>query len=72
MSQPTAYAIAQGAIVSDRGMNEGNGWWWLRSLGTESYAAVGIDCAGEVYTRGYIIDNETIGVRPALWIDYAS
>ena len=64
---PTAYAIAHGAYVHAK--NEGTCRWWLRSPGgTQNYAAyVFIDGSSGCY--GSYVAYDTVGVRPALWLD---
>lgn len=68
--EPTAFAIQNGASVSDVDKDkEGNeaGWWWLRSPGVFQ------NSAGRVSSDGSLdysfVDNEFGCVRPALWLD---
>ena len=68
----TEYAKAQGAWTSDSDSADGKAtcWWWLRSPGNSNSqsdaARVGAD--GDVDERGYVVDEDSDAVRPALWI----
>ncbi|MCR5521152.1 MAG: DUF6273 domain-containing protein [Lachnospiraceae bacterium] len=44
-------------------------YWWLRSPGYRAIDAVCVDDRGYVYTHGYYVDFDDIGVRPALYIN---
>ena len=66
--QGTAYCYAQGAQKGDNG----NCWWWLRSPGYDSYGAASVRRKGSVNDDGYGVDDISIAVRPALWIDLGS
>lgn len=65
--QGTAYCYAQGAYKT----GNGNCKWWLRSPGGPGYTAYVYDGSLRDYYREYScsVDNGTIAVRPALWID---
>ena len=65
--QGTAYCYAQGAYKT----GNGNCKWWLRSPGGSSYTAYVYD-DGSINEYGYPVDEGTIAVRPALWIDLGS
>ena len=60
----TAYAINSGAYDLS-----GNTFWWLRSPGAYNVKAAFVDNFGDVSTPGYGVDNGTVAVRPAMWID---
>ncbi len=71
--EPTEYAIKNGAETSKKyktsdGVNAG--WWWLRSPGR------GGSVASYVYPSGslgyFLVDEDSICVRPALWINLDS
>ena len=64
--KPTAYAKAQGAYVNS---SNGNCWWWLRSPGSNQYAASIVLNGGDVTYYGHSVSNDNDAVRPALWID---
>ncbi len=65
----TAYAEAQGALVSD---SNGNCWWWLRSPGNGQDDAASVNYGGGVYEFGDRVLSSDSAVRPALWIDLNS
>ena len=46
----------------------GDGWWWLRSPGSNLFSAVAVYDDGTIYENGIHIDYELSGVRPALWV----
>ncbi len=72
MAAPTAYAIKQGARISDKNsLNDGGktGWWWLRSPGSCSdYAACVFD-VGFFSLLGSRVDGSSVAVRPAFWLN---
>lgn len=60
---PTEYAIAHDCYVN----TDGNAAWWLRSNGmseTEHLASW-----GNFSLRHHYVDDPTIGVRPAIWVN---
>lgn len=62
----TRTAAARNVTTSDR---TGGASWWLRSPGhSGNYAAV-VTGDGECFASGFPDNSETIGVRPAIWID---
>ena len=63
---PTDFAVANGDGESD----SGNYQWWLRSPGgsQDNAAFVTNDSFGFVSEYGYDVDDDTIAVRPAIWI----
>ena len=65
--KPTVYAVANGAYES----NSGNCWWWLRSPGEDQDGAAGVSSLGNVDVNDRHIHNESIAVRPAMWIDFS-
>ncbi len=50
-------------------LNETYNGWWLRSPGEERNKAAYIDSNGVIRYAGTDIRNETIGIRPVIWID---
>lgn len=72
MAQPTAYAVQRG--VAAKAGPEGGGAcrWWLRSPGAHWDDAAYVSTAGAIggglYAAVYDAKN-TIGVRPAIWVD---
>ena len=46
-----------------------NGFWWLRSAGYQSSAAMIVFADGSIFDFGDSVDTETYDVRPALWLD---
>lgn len=66
--QGTAYCFAQGA---DNARN-GNCNWWLRSPGSSFRTARYVNNSGSSYGYSCPVDEDTIAVRPALWIDLGS
>lgn len=67
--KPTEYAVANGAYASS---DNGNCWWWLRSLGPYQNRTASVYDDGSVYYRGYIVYYDGGCVRPALWINLDS
>lgn len=43
-------------------------WWWLRSPGSNTNRVTVVDHEGKAYNTGLYVNNDTGGVRPALWI----
>lgn len=70
---PTAYAVAQGATVSEdlkTEEGENTGWWWLRNPGRNGSSAERVTDVGALH---YNLVNANHGcVRPALWINLES
>lgn len=64
----TDYAVANGAFEGD----SDNCWWWLRSPGYNQSDAADVHDEGFVSKLGPYVDDDYIGVRPALWIDLNS
>lgn len=65
---PTKFATNKGAYKSD----EGQCWWWLRSLGYNTSYATFVDTDGSVDFYGYGVNRNDDSVRPALWINLKS
>ena len=61
---PTAYAIAQGALINKKG----NVDWWLRDTGDQDNRAVMVDNEGMRFVFDPDVDTIRICVRPAVWI----
>jgi hypothetical protein len=47
----------------------GTGWWWLRSPGFYSIIAAHVITDGDVYEFGSRVNNSSVSVRPALWLN---
>ena len=84
MCQPTAYAVAQGAVMAEFSDEEGNGygnnyigncWYWLRSPGYSRNNAADVFYDGNIHDFGDFGESgsrvicDYISVRPAMWID---
>ena len=61
---PTKLAINNGAYMNDNGQC----WWWLRSLGVNSYEASSVITNGSVDFVGNDVDSNNDSVRPAMWV----
>ena len=72
MCAPTDYAIAQGAMLSDRYKTDGRatGLWWLRSPGLIQDFAASVDNDGSRHHN--LVDNDGVCVRPAFWLNLES
>ena len=68
----TAYAKECGAFTAPSTEYEGNGWWWLRSLGNYSDTASGVSCDGCGDSLGSDVYSEGNAVRPALHLNFSS
>jgi hypothetical protein len=64
---PTKFAFNNGAY-----QDEGQCWWWLRSLGNLSLDASLVFNDGSVNCYGRHVLNSSVSVRPALWINLKS
>ncbi len=47
----------------------GGASWWLRTPSTRSGSAMVVNAYGELYNIGVMVTSETVGVRPAIWVD---
>ena len=73
MAKNTVYAKERGAWTSTSTEYEGNGWWWLRSPGTDrSINASYVDDSGYGDYDGYSVDTVIDAVRPALHLNLSS
>lgn len=68
LCQGTVYCYAHGAYKADNG----NCWWWLRSLAYYSHNAPYVLSSGNVNYYGYSVNYDDRAVRPALWINLGS
>ena len=64
--EPTELALSHGVSSS------GGCKWWLLSPGTDYYCVCYVYESGEISDSGSSVDNATVGVRPALWIELKS
>ena len=67
---PTAYAVSQGAYISDIDLTadgEPAGWWWLRSPGFFQYTAADVLSDGSL--NNCLADYGYGVARPAFWLD---
>lgn len=64
--EATEYARANGVGIADE---NGCCWWWLRTPGTFPYDAGLVYAAGDIDRTGGNIQNASIAVRPALWVE---
>lgn len=65
---PTAYAYARGLD----GYTSGDCDWWLRTPGWDTYFAAYVGAGierGIINDYGHWVNQERVGVRPALWIN---
>ena len=46
----------------------GDGWWWVRSPGSNLFSAVAVYEDGTIYDTGIHIDYAQGGVRPVIWV----
>ncbi len=68
MCTATDYAIRQGvwADLSSWADSEETCWWWLRSPGTLSNSAAGVDTDGSIYGYGYYVNFALNAARPCV------
>jgi hypothetical protein len=76
---PSCYAVAQGAyhyIGNDNDCltadNEGGCSWWLRSSGSDNESAAFVYDTGRVKEKGCRVKQDSLAVRPAMWIKLKS
>ena len=43
--------------------------WWLRSPGDGQDYAAGVSSRGFVFEDGFPVNRDTVGVRPAMWVE---
>ena len=65
---PTEFTVNNGAYKND----EGQCWWWLRSLGNDTVNATLVSTDGSVRFYGNLVLSNRDSVRPALWINLKS
>ena len=63
-TNPTAYAIRQGCYLNP----DGDSAWWLRSPGPSAAVPEHLASWGNLGARTHYIDDESIGVRPVIWV----
>ena len=63
-AKPTDYAIAQGCYQN----TDGDSAWWLRSPGPKANVPEHLASWGNLGARTHYIDDNIIGVRPAIWV----
>ena len=68
IAKATEYAEKSGVYVNE----EKAAWWWLRSPGNDSSSAAEVNKYGWVRGRGYYVDDNSDGVRPALHLNLQS
>jgi len=68
----TDYAKSRGAWTHLNQLYYGNGYWWLRSPGSDSYGAAGVGDSGDVYGFGSSVDYNGNGARPAFNLNLKS
>lgn len=64
----TEYCHAQGTCVS---RENGNCWWWLRTMGDIDIDATVVDDEGPLQDCGDRVSIKVTAVRPAMWCDIA-
>ena len=72
---PTAYAVAQGAMLEESFMTkegEISYSWWLRSPGLNAKGAARVGDGGDVCDNGAYVHDYCNCIRPALYIDLNS
>lgn len=72
MAIVTPYAVKKGAFTYGKAKlqnGEQTGWWWLRSPGGDGDYAAFVIVAGGVSESGYNVDDTSVSVRPALWLN---
>lgn len=66
-TQPTTYAVQQGCYLNP----EGDSAWWLRSPGPTPTLPEHLASWGNLGARAHYIDDNSIGVRPVIWVNSA-
>ena len=54
--------------LPEESQRAGDGWWWLRTPGSNLFSAVAVYDDGTIYEFGIHVHYENGGVRPALWV----
>ena len=62
---PTSYARADGVYVNENGLCA----WWTSSQGKTQNQAAYLSSYGEFGRRPHYVDDNVIGVRPAVWVN---
>lgn len=68
----TSYAKECGAKMSPYTEYEGNGFWWLRLPGSNSFNAAFVNMGGYGYFNGWDVNSDDFAVRPALHLNLSS
>lgn len=63
-ASPAVYSRGKFEMVKDAG----GAYWWLRSPGYYGSRAANVHDTGYIAAGGGDVDNENIGIRPAMWI----
>lgn len=67
--KPTQYALTNGAYANN---NNSNCCWWLRSPGIYQNDAAFVRGGGNVYVNGDDVNDTSVAVRPAMWIEFGT
>lgn len=62
-AEPTEYAKQRGSHVS----SNGKGWWWVSS-NKSARLAFFVDSRGTLYENGRYVNDESVSIRPAIWV----
>ncbi len=54
--------------LPDEADRAGNGWWWLRTPGSNLFSAVAVYDDGSLYQFGIHVHYADGGVRPVVWV----
>ena len=68
----TPYADSHGSFSNKSLLTSAGqpaGWWWLRSPGDFSDIASFVGVDGGVDSLGSSVDDNSVSVRPALWLN---
>ena len=71
-SQCSSYAFAMGCLKATETPYKGNVKWWLRSPGIRRSYAAEVYNPGWVSKSGIYVNNNNVGVRPALHLNLSS
>ena len=71
-ASPTRYALLRHLETDDEtGENPGKACWWLRTSGSDQYAAAFVDRDGGIHAAGAQVSHAVYcGLRPAVWVEY--